>query len=439
MRRMMLGALLISAVGLGEVAPARSGEAEVKKEIEALNQLTGLDPVEGMVDRLGKNPEKTRQLLQAALPLAQKPGALNYNAALVLAFAAKQQKDLKSSDVFFHVCAAHAAKMQSTRGLAQSYGELIDLYYVSKKYADCLRICKEVTDLKTDDSKSRIVLRAYTDDTGDTDYVENRSFDSAKRLKPMVQDYQVRALAKLGKFDQALKIATGLIKDETDWRGQYLKAGVQREAGEFAAAAASYEKMLKIVPKDSKLDADKRDAVVDELRSELSNIYVELKDIKKAAEQLEILTKKKPNEPGYYNDLGYILADHGMRLEEAEKMVRKALDLDRARRKAKPGFDPKTDHDSGAYLDSLGWVLFKRKEYAAARKYLEQALEDMKAQHIEIYDHLGDVCMALGDRDGAIRAWEQGLEHVTESRRDQDRRAAVAKKIERAKSKSAAK
>jgi tetratricopeptide (TPR) repeat protein len=436
---MMLGALVISAIGLGAVAPVQSGETAFKKEIEELNRLTGLDPIEGMVLRLSKNAESTKQLLQAALPLAKKPDALNYNAALVLAFAAMQQKDLKSSDVFFHVCAEYAAKAQSTRKLAQSYGGLIDLYFINKKYADCLRICKEVMDLKTDDKKPRIVLRAFTDKSGDTDYVESRSFDSAKRLKPMVQRFQVRALAKLGKYEQALKIAEGLIKDEVDWRGQHLKASVQREAGEFAAAAATFERILKLVDKDSDLDPEEKDEVAEELRTELSNVYVDLKDIKKAADQLEILVKNKPEEPGHYNDLGYILADHGVRLEEAEKLIRKALDLDLAKRKKKAGFDPKTDHDNGAYLDSLGWVLFRKKQYAEARKYLQQALEDVKAQHIEIYDHLGDVCMALGDRDAAIRAWEKGLEHVTDTRRDQDRRAAVEMKIERAKSKSASK
>src|SRR5437588_1169270 len=108
---------------------------------------------------------------------------------------------------------------------------------------------------------------------------------------------------------------------------------------------------------------------------------------------MALLVKQKPNEPGYYNDLGYILADHNMRLEEAEKLVRKALELDKERRAKSPAFNAKTDHDNGAYLDSLGWVLFKKKQYGEARKYLELAVEDQNAKHIEIYDHLGDVCL----------------------------------------------
>jgi tetratricopeptide (TPR) repeat protein len=124
-----------------------------------------------------------------------------------------------------------------------------------------------------------------------------------------------------------------------------------------------------------------------------------------------------------------------MKLEEAEKLIRKAIELDREQRKKKKGFDPKTDHDSGAYLDSLGWVLYKQKKNEEARDWLLKAIEDKSAQHIEIYDHLGDVYLALGNRDEAVKAWTKGVEVASESRRDQERKAVVEKKLEKAKSK----
>ena len=122
-----------------------------------------------------------------------------------------------------------------------------------------------------------------------------------------------------------------------------------------------------------------------------------------------------------------------MKLEEAEKLIRKALELDKALRTKSPKFDPKTDHDKGAYLDSLGWVLFKKKKNEEAKDFLIKALEDKSAQHIEIYDHLADVYMAMGEREMAIKTWQKGLEHVTETRRDQDRKAEVERKLAKAK------
>jgi Tfp pilus assembly protein PilF len=94
-----------------------------------------------------------------------------------------------------------------------------------------------------------------------------------------------------------------------------------------------------------------------------------------------------------------------------------------------PDLKPEDDHDSGSYLDSMGWVLYKQKKYKEAKEYLQKALEDKNAQHIEIFDHLGDVCLMLGERTEALAAWRKGLEFVGESRRDRDRRAEVEKKI----------
>ena len=112
-------------------------------------------------------------------------------------------------------------------------------------------------------------------------------------------------------------------------------------------------------------------------------LYLDWGWLDKAAEQLQVLLKKKPDDPTYNNDLGYIWADHDMRLDEAEKLIRKAIDEDRKERKQlidKGEMSPDEDKDNAAYLDSLGWVLFKKKQYPEAKKYLLQAVEDPEAE-----------------------------------------------------------
>src|SRR5262249_54484317 len=160
--------------------------------------------------------DKVNELIKAALPLAEQPDGLTYNAALVLGMVAAEQKNLKACDTFFHVCARLAAKDQSTRKLAQAYRALILVYYENKKYADCVRICNEALTLKTDDGKERVVLKAYTDDHGETEFNEYAAFDSAKALRPGVERYLMLALARQGKYDQALKVADRRIRDEED-------------------------------------------------------------------------------------------------------------------------------------------------------------------------------------------------------------------------------
>jgi tetratricopeptide (TPR) repeat protein len=149
----------------------------------------------------------------------------------------------------------------------------------------------------------------------------------------------------------------------------------------------------------------------------------------KALKQLEFLLKKQPDNATYNNDLGYIWADHDMKLPEAEKLIRKALDLERQERKKKPGLKPDEDHDNAAYLDSLGWVLFKLKNYPEAKKYLLEAVKDKDGQHIEILDHLGDVYVALGEKAEAVNIWKKALTLETKTRREKERKGQVEKKL----------
>jgi tetratricopeptide (TPR) repeat protein len=134
-----------------------------------------------------------------------------------------------------------------------------------------------------------------------------------------------------------------------------------------------------------------------------------MKKIDQASGHLEYLIKKNPNSPVYYNDLGYIWADNDLKLAEAEKLIRKAIELDRERRAKRPKFDPKTDQDNGAYLDSLGWALFKRGDLVEAQKYLDAAANRMP-RNSEVQDHLGDVFARQGRVDDAIAAWTRALE-----------------------------
>jgi tetratricopeptide (TPR) repeat protein len=243
----------------------------------------------------------------------------------------------------------------------------------------------------------------------------------------------IQAIAKQGKYKQALKMADKLIKDRDHWLERAVKGWVQREAGQYADATKTYEDVLGRVNKDKNLDPEDRELYQDQYHYILSNIYLEENQLNKATEHLQALLVRHPDDPGYNNDLGYIWADHDVKLPEAEKLILKALEMDRKRRQGAPGFKPEDDHDNGAYLDSLGWVYYKQKKFKEARDALLKAVEDKTSQHIEIYDHLGDVYMALGERDAAMKAWRKGVEVAGEGRRDRQRKAVVEKKLQMAK------
>ncbi len=419
-------ALVVIAAGRAQSAPDKQS-----RDVAALNNITGSDPASSALKALLDDKAKAKSVIAQALPLAKEKGQIHYNASLVLALTAAEMKDIPASETFFRNCIHQAAKLQSVTKLAQSFGGLIEIFFENKMYDETTKLCQELINLKTDDDgKERVVLFAYTNKRGETEFYENDSFNTTEPLLPFIFRQQVQAMAKQGKYEQAHKVLDNLIKQNDDWRDRQLKGMLFRDAGKFEDAADSYIKLIDHLQDDKKISPKERDLVIERSKYILSNIYVDLKQVDKSAEMLQELLKTKPNDPGYNNDLGYIWADHDMNLDEAEKLIRKALEEDAKRRKTDPD-DEDTGKANGAYLDSLGWVLYKKKDYKEAKKVLLEALEDKNSQHIEIYDHLADTLLALGERDGALEAWRKGLEHVTDSRRDVERKKLVEEKIKK--------
>ena len=134
--------------------------------------------------------------------------------------------------------------------------------------------------------------------------------------------------------------------------------------------------------------------------SNLSIVYVNLGDYAKGEAELEVLFQRTPEDPGINNDLGYLYAEQGKNLEKAESMIRKAV---------------QEEPDKAAYLDSLGWVLFKRGKAKEALEPLQKAVELQKTDEkkgsappdVTIREHLGDVYLHLQDVDRARSVWQE--------------------------------
>jgi tetratricopeptide (TPR) repeat protein len=114
--------------------------------------------------------------------------------------------------------------------------------------------------------------------------------------------------------------------------------------------------------------------------------------------QAELYLKKAldlaPDYSPALNFLGYMWADRGQKLEEAKEMIEKAL---------------KEEPKNGAYLDSMAWVLFRQSQPKPALDLLLQAIELIEEPDPTLYDHLGDVYSALGQKEKAREAWSKSL------------------------------
>ena len=113
------------------------------------------------------------------------------------------------------------------------------------------------------------------------------------------------------------------------------------------------------------------------------------------------------------NNLGYHLADQSRKLPEAETMIRRAIDLDREERLRVYG-TPEVDR--GTYLDSLGWVLFRKGELERACELLSKAAQlPDSAPDAVVWDHLGDVQYRLDRKDDAKKSWAKAEELYKDS------------------------
>ncbi len=413
-----VGGLLAVAVVLaawpgaaaGAPVPAKGEEERLREQALKFNDITGQEPMAGQILALLEDKEKSKKLLAAAHRLAlehakaKKDAPFNINATYILADTAHRLKENDVSEYFYREYAQQALRVGSSEKLLRGYAGLIDLLVTAKRFADAEKVCKE-----------------FLEQAGD-------EFTKIFALRRMAQ-----VLAKQGKADEAIKLADTLLRARPDQLLLHdLKGWVLREAGKFDDAAEVWEGLIGRVKKAKGIKDEVRDDFISEIRYKLSGVYVDGKRVEKAAEHLQALLEKEPNNPTYNNDLGFIWADHDMNLEKAEKLIRKALEEDRKlRRKVNPAVKPEQDKDSAAYLDSLGWVLYKQKKYKEALEALLGAVKQDDGQHLEIYDHLAEVHVALGQLDKAVDAWKKGLKCDPVSRRDEQRKVEVEKKIKK--------
>ncbi|MEN8005515.1 MAG: tetratricopeptide repeat protein [Candidatus Krumholzibacteriota bacterium] len=113
----------------------------------------------------------------------------------------------------------------------------------------------------------------------------------------------------------------------------------------------------------------------------------------KARNALELLRREFPQDPEVANSLGYFLAEKGKDLDLAEGLVREALEVD-------PG--------NGAYLDSLGWVMYRKGRFEDAFDFLIQAVNVLPDDPV-ILEHLGMVLIEQGQASEALDVLKRAL------------------------------
>jgi tetratricopeptide (TPR) repeat protein len=336
-----------------------------------------------MLAMLRDDPELAKPFLSTAWRAVQKGDHLEFGTRNFLAALAARAHQLTEAEQFFRGCLEDVR--DNPQGEASIYGGLIRILWEAHKVAEVEKLCRD--GLEKAQATNRVMFHVEL----------------------------ARALSQQEKDDEAIKEADEAVRLAGE--GDVLicrltRAMVLAQARRYEQAVSECQAFLKEQPKPG-------DRL--EIRYTLSGIYSEAKDYAKAEAQLRRIIKTDPESVRAYNDLGYIMADQGRNLEESERLVRKAIDLDRQQKRS--GTDVHSD-DNAAYLDSLGWVLFRRGQLDEARRWLEKAaaLADGASDPV-VWDHLGDIYYRLDQTDRARTTWEKALTlYEKEKRRRLDER-----------------
>ena len=210
--------------------------------------------------------------------------------------------------------------------------------------------------------------------------------DWLNKISPQSQQYipaqitRAQLLEKQGKPDDARKLLAGL--QAQDPRDQALiartDAAILFDAKRYQEAEDRLAQATADYPDDPDLTYDYA------MAAEKNSHY----DTMEA--QLRKLIETQPDNPQAYNALGYSLADRGVRLQEADKLIQKASSL---------------APDDAFIMDSVGWVKYRLGDTPDALKLLRKAYD--LQPNAEIGAHLGEVLWKSGAQDQARDAWRE--------------------------------
>jgi tetratricopeptide (TPR) repeat protein len=170
----------------------------------------------------------------------------------------------------------------------------------------------------------------------------------------------------------------------------YYLAIAQSEAKQTQQAVATFEEALHEAQLDQDNDiANARFYFNYGATAEQAGLYQKAADLLRKSIVLD-----PANSAEACNYLGYMWADHNMNLDEAETMIKRALEM---------------DPNNASYLDSLGWVEFRKGKFDQALNNLLLAAKTADHDDPVVFEHLGDAYFKLNRVSEALESWQKAL------------------------------
>jgi len=370
---------------------------EQRKYAEALEQFKKLSELEpesadnylrmaelqrrlGQMDQAQSSITKAKQLAPDSLEVL-------YNQALLY-----EDQDRFGEAIKLYSDAIARIKGQgnaaNSNALAALYEQLGDAYMQGHNYPGAIETYQDMGKLGPEaESRARLLLIEA--------YRSNHQIDPAiAAAKQGLQESPndpvlTRTLALLygEKADPSagMKLLQGMLQGNNSDQEVYISmAQVQESAHQYGDAEQYAQKADELAQQAE----DKHTAWF-----MLGSIYERQKKYELAEEQFRKVLDQDPNNDQVLNYYGYMLADRGVRIDEATSLIERAV---------------KEEPNNGAYLDSLGWAYYRQNKLPEAEEYLRRAIV-REGDDPTILSHLAAVYLKLGQTERAADFYEKSL------------------------------
>ena len=210
-------------------------------------------------------------------------------------------------------------------------------------------------------------------------------FEKLRRLEPQSLDillYTARLYSLMKKTESSIALLNEAVTMEPE------NDQLQHSLALAYMALNENEKAIATMRKALALNSEK-----DSYYFELGALMEKAGDYKGAMENMRQAIELNPLHSNAHNFLGYMYALEGHDLDRALEHLKKALTI-----------QPR----NGYFLDSLGWIYFKKGEPEKALTQIQKALIYTDPDPV-LYDHLGDILFYLENYDEASGAWKNSL------------------------------
>jgi tetratricopeptide (TPR) repeat protein len=406
--------------GLGQTLLSEEKYAEALKVYQKLSDLMPDDA--DVYLRLGQIYRELNQLDLAEQSLLKarqyEPGSpeVMYNEAMLYEAQGRYDDAIRVlSDAISGLNSQSTVLPSRRRSLAILYQQLGQLYRDAQNFPAAINTYQELGKLgDEEDRRARMLIM-------DTYRAAKDLPKALEAGKEAVAKYPSDAgvvtsnallLGENGQIDEAVKILRGQLTKTAADRDTYLNIAQVYERGrrfKEAEQAALTAEAIPGAPRDNETTWFM-----------LGAIYERQKFYDRAEEEFKKALAVNPKDAAVLNYYGYMLGDLGIRLPEAQSLVQRAL---------------KEEPNSGAYLDSLGWIYYRENKLVEAEATLRKAVQ-FEGHDATIRSHLGDVYAKAGRMDLAAVQWEKSLaewRRVLPADLEPDKMAQVEKKLSQVK------